>query len=93
MNGKVKIGKTDLKMAIRARKDLDVNVKVYDGDTIMVARTQQIDISEKNNASFDYVKSWTEMLRDAKRQKEKVKNVFFFIKANIINPDGEFVRK
>ena len=70
-----------------------MNVKVYDGDTILVARSQQIDIAEKDNGSFDYVKSWTEMLKDSKRDGEELKNVFYFIKANIMNPDGEFVRK
>jgi phage baseplate assembly protein gpV len=92
-SGKVRTGTTNVKMAERGRKDLNIYVKIFDGETIMVARTQQIDISEKNNRSFENPKSWTEMLGDAKRKGEEVKNVFFFIKANITNPNGEFVRK
>lgn len=90
---KFQTGKNVFKMPIWRRNDIIQNLKVYDGKTIIAGRTQQIDISNKNNKSFNPNTSWTEMLNEGRKNGEELQNIFFFIKANIINPFGECLRK
>jgi len=83
---------TSMKMGIRSRKDLNSCIKLYDGTTILAGRTQLLDYPNVKEKEVHLNMSHTEFLNKAKKDGNELKNVFFFIKADIINPDGRVVR-
>lgn len=70
------------------RKDLTTRIRVLDGSSICVARTKQRMFPDLKGRSFSSRTSWTEMLKIAKADGQELNNVFFFIKAYLVNQDG-----
>lgn len=76
---------------ILARNDLSANVRVFDGKVFCVAKTKALPFSDLEGDVYTGKNTWTELVNKAKGEGAKLKHVFFFIEANIVNPDGKKV--
>ena len=76
---------------ILARNDLSANVRVFDGKVFCVAKTKALPFSDLEGDVYTGKNTWTELVNKAKGEGVKLKHVFFFIEASIVNPDGKKV--
>lgn len=82
-----------ISMPIISRKDVTTNFRIYDGQTLCIGRTRYRELPDLKGKSFPSTTSWTELLEFSKTEGKELKNVFFFVTARLVNPDGKFLRR
>ena len=85
----VKRSSSKVAMPKTSLKDLNSNIRIYHGTTILAGKTQLLDFPNVKKDSMNPNTSWTAFLKKSKESGNRSKNLFFFIKATIVNPDGE----
>ena len=85
--------KETIKVPKIARRDLKTNVRVYDGQTLCVGRTRYRAFPELKGRSFPSSTSWTKIQEISKSEGKELNNIFFFVSARLINPNGKFLRR
>lgn len=85
---------TYIKMPIISRRDLDTNVKVFDGETIVLGGMLQ-DVAEERNDKWPLlgdIPLLGRLFRSQMSKSEKV-NLLIFVTARLVNNDGVPVRE
>lgn len=80
---------SQIKMPIISRNDITTKVKIPNGETILVGRAQLLEYPNINKKSINPNMGWVTFFDKAKKDNNELKNIFFFIKANVAKPNQE----
>lgn len=82
-----------IKLPVVSRNDLTTFMRSLDGQTLFIARSRYRSFPELRGRSFPATYSWTKLLDISKREKQELRNVFYFLNTRVIQPDGKYYRE
>jgi hypothetical protein len=80
-------------MPVFEKREVETNTRIFNNQNICVGRVRVLPFSPSKDKSYGPETSLTEIIKTARNNGEKTLNIFFFISAKIVTPDGSCVWK